>query len=436
MEPITIGLIGAGVLLVLLVLGMHIAFAGALVGFLGILALKGWGVGTGTIGFLPHPLSTSYGLSVIPLFILMGYFAYHAGVTRDIYATARAWVGHLPGGLAIATVFGCAGFAAASGASTAAAAVFGRVAIPEMRRYGYDRRLSAGVVAASGTLAALIPPSALVVVYAILVEESVGKLLIAGIIPGIVSAIIYALMLYIRVRLNPSLGRPEPPTSFKEKLVSLRGVVFIPIIFIVVIGGLYLGIFTPTEAGAAGAFSVLVFALVTRRLTTWSSLKESLLDTGQTTVMIFLIIVGILIFMRLLALSGTSMAFINFVTGLAVPRIVILIGFLSIYVVLGMFLTATSMLILTCPLIVPVVVALGYDPIWFGIIAIKMCEICLITPPVGLNVYVVRSVAPDIPVEDIFRGALPFFLMDVLTVAILIAFPQIILILPTYMLGG
>ncbi|MCK4722938.1 MAG: TRAP transporter large permease subunit, partial [Dehalococcoidia bacterium] len=251
-----------------------------------------------------------------------------------------------------------------------------------------------------------------------------------------VSAIIYALMLYIRVRLNPSLGRPEPPTSFKEKLVSLRGVVFIPIIFIVVIGGLYLGIFTPTEAGAAGAFSVLVFALVTRRLTTWSSLKESLLDTGQTTVMIFLIIVGILIFMRLLALSGASMAFINFVTDLPVPRLVILIGFLSIYVVLGMFLTATSMLILTCPLIVPVVVALGYDPIWFGIIAIKMCEICLITPPVGLNVYVVRSVAPDIPVEDIFRGALPFFLMDVLTVAILIAFPQIILILPTYMLGG
>jgi len=183
-------------------------------------------------------------------------------------------------------------------------------------------------------------------------------------------------MLYIRVRLNPSLGRPEPPTSFKEKLISLRGIVFLPIIFIVVIGGLYLGIFTPTEAGAAGAFSVLVFALVTRRFTTWSSLKESLLDTGQTTVMIFLIIVGILIF--------------------------------------------TSMLILTCPLIVPVVVALGYDPIWFGIIAIKMCEICLITPPVGLNVYVVRSVAPDIPIEDIFRGALPFFFMDVLTVAILI----------------
>jgi len=434
MEPLTIGLITAGVFLILLVLGMQVAFAGALAGFLGLWALKDFGVAAESVGFLTHALSTRYGLSVIPLFILMGYLAYHSGLTHDIYATARAWVGHLPGGLAIATVFGCAGFAAASGASTAAAAVFGKVAIPEMDRYGYDRKLSTGVVAASGTLAALIPPSALIIIYAILAEESVGKLLIAGILPGIVSAIIYALMLYIRLRLNPGLGRPQPPTSFKEKLISLRGVAAIPVIFIIVIGGLYLGIFTPTEAGAAGAFSVLVLILGMGRFT-WSSFKDALLDTGRTTVMIFLIIVGVLIFMRVLALSGASMAFIKWTAGLAVPRLVILIGLLSLYVVLGMFLTATSMLILTVPLIVPVVVGLGYDPIWFGIIVIKMAEICLITPPIGLNVYVVRSVVPDTPVETIFRGAMPFFIMDVLTVALLIAVPQIIVFLPNRMAG-
>ena len=434
MEPITIGLITAVLFVILLVLGLQVAFAAALAGFLGLWVLKDWNVATEAVGFLTYAVSTKYGLSVVPLFILMGYFAYYAGLTRDIYTTARAWVGHLPGGLAIATTFGCAAFGAASGASTAAAAVFGKIAIPEMDQYGYARRLSVGVVAASGTLAALIPPSALIVIYAILVEQSVGKLLIAGILPGIFSAIIYALMIYTRVRLNPSLGRPFPPIPFKERLVSLKGIAAIPVIFIIVIGGLYIGIFTPTEAGAAGAFSVLALALVTRRFT-WANFKEALLEAGRTTVMIFLIIVGVLIFMRTLALSGATIAFIQWTSALPVPRLVILLGFLSLYVVLGMFLTATSMLILTCPLIVPVVVALGYNPIWFGIIAIKMCEICLITPPIGLNVYVLRTVLRDMPVEEIFRGVMPFFFMDVLTVAVLIAFPQITLLLPGLMLG-
>lgn len=436
MEPLTIGFITAGVFVILLVLGLQVAFAAFLTGFLGLWMLKDLGVATEILGIFPHALSTKYGLSVVPLFILMGYLSHHAGLTRDIYATARAWVGHLPGGLAIATTYGCALFGAVSGSSTAAAAVFGKIAIPEMDRYGYDRKLSTGVVAASGTLAALIPPSALVIIYAILAEQSVGKLLIAGILPGIISALIYAQMLYIRVRLNPRLGRPQPPAPWKERFISLKGIAAVPIIFIVVIGGLYLGIFTPTEAGAAGAFSILIFALVTRRLTSWSQFKEALLETGQTTVMIFLIIVGVLIFMRTLALSGVSITFIEYFSGLAVPRLVILLGLLGIYVVLGMFLTATSMLILTVPLIVPVVTTLGYDPIWFGIIVIKMAEICLITPPIGLNVYVVRSVVPDTPVEDIFRGAMPFFFMDVLTVALLIAVPQIITILPELMLGG
>jgi len=434
MEPLTIGLLSAVLFLILLVLGMQVAFAGMAAGLMGLWMLKGFGTAADSIGYLTHGLSTSYGLSVIPLFVLMGYLAYYAGLTEDIYDVVRDWIGHLTGGLAMATTAGCAIFGACSGVSTAAAAVFAKVAIPEMDRYGYDRRLSAGVVAASGTLAALIPPSALIIVYAILVEQSVGKLLIAGIIPGIISAFIYMMMIYTRVRLNPSLGRALPPVPWKKRLISLSRIIAVPIIFIVVIGGLYTGVFTPTEAGAVGAFSMLIVALAMRRLT-WSKFKDCLLEAGRTTVMIFVIIIGVLIFMRILALSGGTIAFIQWTSALPVPRLVILLGFLSLYVVLGMFLTATSMLILTCPLIVPVVIALGYNPIWFGIIAIKMCEICLITPPIGLNVYVVRSVLRDMPVEEIFRGAIPFFFMDILTVAVLIAFPQITLFLPGLMLG-
>lgn len=433
MEPITIGLIAAGVLIILIFLGMRIAFAAFLTGFLGLLALRDWDVATAVMGFLPHPLATVYGLTVIPMFILMGYLAHHAGLTRDIFSMARTWVGHLPGGLAITTVLGCAGFAAASGASTASAAVMGKVAIPEMRRYDYDPKLAAGVVAASGTLAVLIPPSGVLVIYAIIVEQSVSALLIAGILPGILSALIYAFMLYIRVRLNPSLGRPSPPTSLREKLISLRGMSGILVIFIIVIGGIYAGVFTPTEAGAAGAFATLLLGLLLRRFS-WSSLKAALVDTGRTTIMIFILVVGILIFMRVLALSGVTSSFIEFAVALPLPPIVILISFLLLFAVLGMFLTVVSMMMLALPLVFPVIVELGYCPIWFGIIVVKMAELCLITPPIGLNVYVVHSVAEDIPLQDIFRGIWPFFLMDLLTIGVLVAFPQISLFLPNLML--
>lgn len=433
MEPITIGLIAVGALIILIVLGMQVAYAAFLVGFLGLMALTDWEVATAAMGFLPYPLATMYSLTVIPMFLLMGYLAYYTGMTRDIFSTAQTWVGHLPGGLAITTVLGCAGFAAASGASTASAAVMSKVAIPEMRRYNYDPKLAGGVVAASGTLAVLIPPSGVLVIYAIIVEQSVGALLIAGILPGILSALIYALMIYIRVRLNPGLGRPSPPTSLREKLISLRGVSGVLLIFIVVIGGIYTGVFTPTEAGGAGAFAVLLLGLLLRRLT-WSNFKMALVETGRTTVMLFIIVVGVLIFMRVLALSGVTAVFIEFAVGLPLPPMAILISILLIYVVLGMFLTAVSMMMLTLPLVFPVIVALGFSPIWFGIIVVKMCELCLITPPIGLNVYAVHSGAKDIPLEDIFRGIWPFFFMDILTIGVLIAFPEITLFLPNLMM--
>jgi tripartite ATP-independent transporter DctM subunit len=432
MDPITIGLLGCVALLIFLIFGMPIAFATALIGFLGIFVIKSWSVAVNTVGYLVYPLAAHYTLSVIPMFILMGYFAYYAGLTSDIFSVGRKWVGHLPGGMAIATVFGCAAFAASSGSSTASAAVMGKVAIPEMKKYHYDDKVSSGVVAASGTLASLIPPSAILVVFGVIVEESIGKLLIGGFLPGILSAFIYAMMLYFWARIKPEMAPVTSQFSLPEALRSLRYVWGIGLLFILVIGGLYIGVFTPTEAGAAGATGAFAIALFSMRLT-WSNLFESLLETARATVMIFLIIIGVLIFMRFLAISGVSRAFIEAVQGLPVPRWVILSGFLAFYVVLGMFMDAIGMLTLTLPLMFPIIVGLGYHPIWFGIIAVKMCEICLITPPIGLNVYMVRGVAPDIPLEEIFKGVLPFLAMDILTLVILVIFPQIALYLPSKM---
>jgi len=336
--------------------------------------------------------------------------------------------------LAIASVFGCAGFAACTGASTASAAIMGRVAIPEMRKYGYHPRLAAGVVAASDTLASLIPPSVILVIYGIITEQSIGALLIGGFIPGVISAVIYAGMIYTRVKISPELGAVQSKASWKERLYSLKGTWGVLVLIVLIIGGIYSGIFTPTEAGGAGAFSAFIMALAMRRLTL-ARLKESLLETGRTTIMIFSIIVGVLIFVRFLALTGLPGTFAEVVLALPLPRLVIILLLMSLYVFLGMFLDAIGMMMLTLPIIFPAVMALGYDPIWFGIIIVKMCEICLITPPVGLNVYVVRSVAPDIPLEEIFRGIIPFVAMDILTVALFIAFPQIITFLPYQMLG-
>jgi len=434
MDPLIMGLLGLVAIFVLVVLGMRIAFATALVGFVGLWIMKNATVAGNVLGFLPHAIVAHYSLSVIPLFIIMGYYAFYAGLTDDIFFTARQWVGHLPGGLAIASVFGCAGFAACTGASTASAAIMGRVAIPEMRKYGYHPRLAAGVVAASGTLASLIPPSVILVIYGIITEQSIGALLIGGFIPGVISAAIYAGMIYTRVKISPELGKLQPNVSRKEKLYALKGTWGVLVLIFLIIGGIYSGVFTPTEAGGAGAFSAFLMALFMRRLTL-ERLKESLLETGHTTIMIFSIIVGVLIFVRFLALTGLPSTFAEFVLELPLPRLVIILLIMSIYIFLGMFLDAIGMMMLTLPIVFPAVVALGYDPIWFGIIVVKMCEICLITPPVGLNCYVVRSVAPDISLEEIFRGIIPFVAMDVLTVALFIAFPSIITFLPGHMLG-
>ncbi|WP_169566042.1 TRAP transporter large permease [Sneathiella limimaris] len=433
LDPLLTGVIGMGALIVMVFLGVRVYIAATIVGMLGIVSIIGWDAGTGIVGTIPHSKSTLYSLSVLPMFILIGYLAFHAGITTAAFDAAKKWLGWVPGGLAVSTVFAAAGFAAVSGASTATAAVFTRVAIPEMLKNGYDRRLAAGVVAAGGTLASLIPPSAILVIYAIIVEQSVGALLLAGFIPGIVSALIYAFIIMGRATLNPKLGPPVRGFTFKERVSSLPGTLPIVAVIGIIFSAIYGGWATPTEAGALGAFVVLILAFFHGMRT--KELKEALAETAKLSVMIFSIIWGVLVFVRFLGFSGLPEAFAEWILGLPFPPTVIIIMILCGYAILGMFMDAIGMLLLTLPVVYPAVIGLGYDPIWFGIIVVKMVEICLITPPIGLNCYVVNGVRPDIPLADVFRGIGPFFVADVLTVALFIAFPSLILWLPQAMLN-
>jgi len=435
MDPIDYGIIGMIALTVLIVLGVRIFVAAGIVGFLGLWALRGFDRAVGIAGHIPHSDTTNYALSVLPLFILIGHLAHHAGIVQGAYRCARAWLGWLPGGLGIATVFAAAGFAAVSGASTATAAVFSRIAIPELLRYNYHPSLAAAVVAAGGTLASLIPPSAIMVVYGIITETSIGGLLLAGFIPGMISAMVYAGTILFRFALDPSLGRPITGIGWEERFRTLPEV--LPIVFVVgaVLGGMYTGWATPTEVGALGAFIVFVMALGKRSLSA-KGLLNSLVDTAKLAVMIFSIIWGVLVFVRFLAFAGVSATFSDWILALGVSPYVVLMVVLLLYIVLGMFMDGIGMLLLTLPVIFPVMMSLGFDAIWFGIIVVKMVEVGLLTPPVGLNCYVVAGVRPDIPLQQIFAGIWPFVVADLLCVAMFIVFPEIVTFLPNLIMAG
>ena len=435
MTEFQIGVLWTSGLLVMVFLGVRVFAAAAIVGLLGTVHIIGWDAGAGIVGTVPHSKSANYALSVLPMFILIGFIAYHAGLTHALFEAAKAWFGWVPGGLAVASVFATAGFAAVSGASTATAAVFSRVAIPTMLENNYSPRLAAGVVAAGGTLASLIPPSAILVIYAIIVEESVGALIIAGFIPGVVSAIIYAMLIIGQCMIKPEMGRAIESPPLMVKLKTLPGT--LPIFFVVgvIFWAMYTGKATPTEAGALGAFIVLCVAVFHGMK--WANLEEALLETAKLTVMIFALIWGVLIFVRFLGYSGLPAEFAEWIIGLreehGFPPVVIMILILCGYAILGMFMDAIGMLLLTLPVVYPAVMELGYSPIWFGIIVVKMCEVCLITPPVGLNCYVVAAVRPDIPLGDVFRGIGPFFAADIATVGVFLAFPELITWLPSLM---
>ncbi|MBM3568144.1 MAG: TRAP transporter large permease subunit [Alphaproteobacteria bacterium] len=424
MTPVEIGLIGAGALFLLAAIGMRIAFAAGLVGALGLIALTGWEAGIKTIGVIPYAKSINYTLSVLPMFILIGYLAFYAGITQSAFEACRRWFGWLPGGLAVATIYAVAGFSAVSGASTAAAAVFAKVAIPEMLKAGYDRRLAAGVVAAGSTLDSLIPPSALLVVYGIIVEESIGKLLIAGFVPGLVSAAVYTLIVVALCGLRPELGRPITGYSWGERWRSVPGTFPILLVIGIIFTAMFYGWATPTEAGALGAFCVFVLALAHGMKR--GELMQALQDSARLSVMIFTIIWSVLIFVRFLGFANLPETLASWIVGANVPPLLVLVSIYLIYIVLGMFMDPIGMLLLTLPVVYPVISALGYDGIWFGIVVVKLCGIGLLTPPVGLCCFVVNGVRPDIPLGDIFRGILPFIVADLLTLALLTAYPEIV----------
>ncbi|GAA6201631.1 TRAP transporter large permease [Aquicoccus sp. SU-CL01552] len=463
MEPIEIGLWVTAGMLVMVVLGMRVAFAAGLAGLVGLILIfwskrgfdtehLGWAltVAIKTAGQVPHSKVASQALSLIPTFILIGYLAYYAGLTRALFEAAKRWIAWLPGGLAVSTVFATAGFAAVSGASVATAAVFARIAIPEMLECGYNKRFAAGVVAAGGTLASLIPPSAILVIYAIIVEQDVGKLLLAGFIPGAFSAVIYAILIVGIAVVFKSVGPPVRGFTWRERLVSLPPA--LPIVFVVVIIIFFVynpfgdAWGTPTEGGALGAFVVFLMALY--RGMRWAELKSALLETAKLAVMIFTIIWGVLIYVRFLGFADLPGAFSDWITSLHMPPLLILVCILLAYAVLGMFMDAIGMLLLTLPVVYPAVMALNGGEavtaaesafgmsgtmcaIWFGILVVKMAEFCLITPPIGLNCFVVAGVQPGLSVQDVFRGVMPFFVADAVTIALLVAFPGIVLYLPS-----
>jgi len=427
------GISGIVVFLILIVCGVRIAFAALIGGLLSfLLVYNNWNTAGTAIGGLVFTEGTKYALTVIPLFIFMGYLAFHSGVGAGLYETARSWLGRLPGGLASATVLGCAFFGAISGSSTAAVAMFSKISMPEMDKAKYQPSLSIGSIAAAGTLANLIPPSTLMVVYGMLSEQSIGKLLIAGFIPGLISAIIYSLMITFRCIKNPQLGPRGPSTSFREKISSLRGIIIVFIVMVIIIGGLYTGVFTPTEAGACSAFVMLIFSLIVVRGLRWSMLRNALLETARISCMIFTIIIAIKIMTTALISSGALGIMVDFFVALPVSPYLLLLVAAVIYIILGAFVGVLGMMVMTVPFLVPVLAEVGFDPIWLGVIVIKFCEVGLITPPIGVNVFVTAQVIGR-DVSECFRAITWFLLMDLCTIGLFVALPQLVLFLPSRM---
>ncbi len=434
LDPATAGVVVATLMVVMLVCGVHIGVVLGLGGFVGILLAVNPHAALAQIATVPFSTTNSFTLAVIPLFVLMGALATQAGLTRDLYRAAYAWLGKIAGGMAMATTLASAVFGAASGSTIVNAAVFTRMAMPEMTRFGYDKRLSSGCIAASGTLASLIPPSILVIVYAVITEQSVAQLLVAGLVPGILSAAVYLVGIYIIAKRWPHLApTPELNITRREKWNALKGVWGIGALFLLVLGGIYLGFFVPTYAGAVGAFGAFLIIAFKRKLT-GRTLVETFKDAGVTTSTIFIIVIGGIIFARFLTYTGLLGDITDWMIGLDLPPIAYLLGFALIYLILGMLIDPIAIMVMTLPVMFPILTSVGYDPIWLGIIAIKLAEISLITPPIGLNVYVVRSASPvPLRLEEVFAGVTPFLLMDLLTLGLLIAFPTLVLFLPSLM---
>ncbi len=432
MSPLTTGMIGILCFFILIALKMPIAYAMALVGFVGFSFLTSISAAFALVSKDLFSTFSGYSLSVIPMFIWMGFLAFHAGIGARLYDLAYKMVGHLPGGLAIATQATCAFFGAVCGSNTATAATIGAIALPEMRKYNYDPSLSTASVAAGGAIGVLIPPSVIFIIYGIAAEQSVGRLFLAGIIPGFMLMGLYMLTIYIVARRNPALGPAGPRFGWGERLRALGGGLFeVLVIFAISLGGLFAGWFTPTEAGAVGVAGVALVTAVQKRLSL-TVIVKSLADTTRTTAMIMLLVASAIIFGRFIAVSRIPFEMAGWAASLDLPAFAVIGLVLLIYLFLGCFIDALALILLTIPIFLPVAVnVLGYDPIWFGVIIVMVVAMGVITPPVGMNVYIVKGVARDIPLEVIFRGIWPFLGAIILALALLIAFPQLATFLPS-----
>lgn len=430
--PFEVGWIGIALMIVLLMAGVHIGVVMAGIGFLGISFLNGWFAGLMVLKTVPYTTFANYSMSVVPLFILMGAVCFQTGISEELYRAMHKWVGHFRGGLAMASVGACAAFAALSGSSLATAATLGTVALPEMNRYKYSPKLATGCIAAGGCIGIMIPPSVPLIIYGILANQSIGKLFMAGIIPGITEALFYIVTIHILCRRDPQMGPRGPVSTFKEKLSALQSSWVVILLFVLVIGGIYLGIFSPTEAAGVGACGAVIFGLLRRRLTL-KAFGDSLSSTVKNTAMIFVIFLGAMILGYFLSVTRLPFELAEIVGGLPVPRYVILLIIMGIYLLLGAVMDSLAIILLTVPIFYPLTMQLGFDPIWFGIIVVRLTEIGLITPPVGLNVFIIKGIAKDVPMGTIFKGVLPFIIADFFHVALLTAFPQLALFLPGLM---
>ena len=436
MNPTLIGALGIVLMLLIFMTRMPVAYVMMLVGFLGFSYMVSWNAGLNLLSRNVYEAFSSYGLTTIPLFILMGQFAFNSGISRRLYDTAFKFLGSTRGGLAMATVSACTAFGAVCGSSPATAATMATVGLPEMKRYGYADELATGAVASGGGLGMIMPPSVVLIVYGVLTEQSIGALFVAGIVPAIIMTGLFILCIYVQCRIAPEQGPPGESFTWKQKLRSLTGMADTTSVFILVMGGLFLGLFTPTEAAAVGAFGVLAVALLRRQMT-WQGFVKSLYETLRTSCMVMLLIAGAVVFGKFLAITRIPFDIASWIGGLPLPPILILAAMVAVYLIGGCVMDALALVMLTIPIFYPVVSDLGYDPIWFGVIIVLVTQMGVITPPVGINVYVVYGVAQTvtdgIALESIFKGILPFLIAVIVGTMLMAVFPQLILYLPNLM---
>ncbi len=430
----TEALVGLGLMMVLALLRIPIAFSMGIVGFLGVAYLRDWNFAPAMamVETKIYETGRNYTLSVIPLFILMGNLVTRAGMSQELFRAAYAFIGHLRGGLAMATIAACAGFGAICGSSVATAATMAKVAYPPMRALGYSDRLSTGAIAAGGTLGILIPPSTLMVIYGVMTETNIGKMFAAGILPGILATFLLCLAVQWTVWRDPESGPRGERSTWRQRLKAAEGVWAVALLFVVVMGGIYGGVFTATEGAGIGAFGALCIALI-RRALTWRTFLDALIESGRTTAMLFVILTGALMFAEFVNYTTMPNDLRTLVTTLNLSPIMVIAAICAIYVILGTAMEELSMILLTVPVFFPLVVHLGFDPIWFGVLVVVVVEIGLISPPVGMNLFVLNALLPNVPTSTLFRGVLPFFVADVVRLGILIAFPIISLWLPSLM---